>query len=220
MDLLKLIALALLIITAQTFAQEEPNLTGEIALEKDEKKENSYTKTETETINTFEQLNAFMENPESAKFNSSQLSDNILILLNALYLQCSVNRGTCAEVLDAILEIDIIESLKTSNVQCKSMQRFWALWLENDMEKRQQYQVKTGYLQATSEFKNKVRPAYIKCIDTVAKQIESDAIDNTTFLKARYKEGSTPRAAVTEVLTSLKNAQRAKVNLLAGATSK
>ena len=71
-----------------------------------------------------------------------------------------------------------------------------------------------------SEFKNKVRPAYIKCIDTVAKQIESDAIDNTTFLKARYKEGSTPRAAVTEVLTSLKNAQRAKVNLLAGATSK
>ncbi|MBN8548248.1 MAG: hypothetical protein J0M12_02910 [Deltaproteobacteria bacterium] len=115
--------------------------------------------------------------------------DNVIAYLNAAYLYCALNYGECPLVLNGILEADIINSRLAHQAQCPIMTSFWKAWVRSDMEARQKYQVKTGFLKVTADFNQQKRPAYIKCQETVQNEIapkESDAI----FFKSRYSADS------------------------------
>ena len=112
-------------------------------------------------------------------------SDTTIRYLAASYLHCSVQRGTCPEILDAILEYDIIRSRIQKTASCPTMLRFWDYWIRDDLEKRHQYLTKTGFLSITTDFRKTIRPRYIKCGPTVAKELDGDQVQSVYFSR-RY----------------------------------
>lgn len=134
------------------------------------------------------------------------LPDVALSHLANVYLYCTVRSGTCPFVLDAILESDIVNAKNGSPSICPNMERFWKVWLKNDMEKRQNFMVRTANLSATSEFTRNERPRYLKCRETVQIEIGKES-SSAEFFATRYGGASGPDAAVKKLaalLTELK----------------
>ncbi len=117
-------------------------------------------------------------------------SKDVFRFASALYLHCSVNFGTCPAVLDTILEADIINSRLTKTAKCTQMNQFWNMWAADDMESRHSHRVKIGFLNDTSNFREKSRPHYKEqCEETVKAAIAGTQPDDQ-FFKSRYKEGA------------------------------
>lgn len=134
------------------------------------------------------------------------LSEAALNHLANVYLYCTVRSGVCPLVLDAILESDIVNAKNGSTSICPNMERFWKVWVKNDMERRQNFLVRTANLSVTSEFTRNKRPRYLKCRETVQIEISQD-VPNTDFFVARYAETGGPNEQVKKLaalLTELK----------------
>lgn len=114
------------------------------------------------------------------------LTETELTFLNAVYLYCTIHEGSCRSVLDALLEVDLINSHIKSSAKCPSLVRFWKLWIRNSFEDRLKYQVKTTFLKTTSDFSAKIRPKYIRCQKTV--QDELTLTKNLVGLSKKYNE--------------------------------
>jgi hypothetical protein len=189
--------------------------SGEIKIEQEEKKVDSYFETEEQAIVEFDKLLSFTESKDLKSIpDNLKLSDDILVHLNAYYLYCSTSRGVCPHILDAILEFDLINSRKNKVAACPNMLKFWKLWLDNDMEKRHQYQVKTGYIQQTTEFKNKVRPMYLKCQGTINDLLKLENVDDNNYFINRYSENSAIIKSIENVLKDLKQAKDSNINFM------
>lgn len=130
------------------------------------------------------------------------LSDAALNHLTRVYLYCTVRSGTCPFVLDAILEVDIVNAKNGSASICPTMERFWKTWVKNDMEKRQNFLVRTANLTATSDFSRNQRPRYLKCRETVQIEIGSSS-PSGEFFAARYAGAGGPNEQVKKVATLL-----------------
>ncbi len=136
----------------------------------------------------------------------SPLSDAALNHLANVYLYCTVRSGTCPLVLDAIIESDIVNAKNGSASICPNMERFWKIWVKNDMEKRQNFLVRTANLSATSDFTRNERPRYLKCRETVQIEIGESSPGAEYFAK-RYAGTGGPNDKVKKLavlLTELK----------------
>jgi hypothetical protein len=144
---------------------------------------------------------AYFKNFESALSSNGAtqpaLSSAELLHLNGLYLFCSLQSGTCPEVLDAILEIDIFNSGKSGKADCPVMKSFWKSWISNGLEKRHQHKVKIGQMEATTDFKKNVLPKYLRCTTTVQTEL------STTPITKRYGSGSLAKTAVSNTRQKL-----------------
>lgn len=191
-------------------------MRGEIEFEQDIEQVKTYADTEQEAIDKLQALAAYTRQPSGpAPLAELELEDDHLLYLNALYLFCSVQRGTCPEILDAIMEMDIIRSATRGTPECHTLKRFWKSWLDNDMQRRHQYQVRTGYLRKTEEFKKKELPRYLRCSETVQNELASLGDQSAEeFLKERYHLPSDIVEAVTNTVGTAQSAQDEKVNLL------
>ncbi len=69
------------------------------------------------------------------------------------------------------------------------MKRFWNAWVRNGLEERHKYLVRTSFIQATSEFKTKERPKYLKCEQTITDSLQG-AGNSSDFFKQRYAENT------------------------------
>lgn len=198
------LALALITLAISAQAQNRPNSQyGEIVLEKDKAKVDSYAIQQESSIALVKGL---LQNTEALAAGSgsqiSPLSQQQIQYLAACYLYCTIQQGTCQEMLDAILEIDIINSRLSKTVQCPNMKAGWKEWIAGDMEKRQSYQVKTGFLNATEEFKRTVRPRYIKCEETVKAEI-APTVSDKEFFSARYSGENSKKKPIERTLKLL-----------------
>lgn len=176
--------------TAPAPQTDKRALIGEVTFEDSSPVRNTYAETQDSVIEHFKKLSELT--PQLAQGATGEvppLSDNAIAYLNAVYLYCAVNYGECPLVLDAVLEGDIINSKISRQVQCPSMTRFWKSWVRTDMEARHKYMVKTAFLKQTSDFNQNKRVAYIKCQDTVSKQIAGNETD-AAFFKERYRADS------------------------------
>ena len=135
---------------------------------------------------------------------------NHFTYLNAAYLYCSVQNGVCPTVLDALLEVDVINSRLAKQAQCPALSGFWTQWVKTDMEARSQYQVKTGFLAETQDFRQKDRPKYIKCQATVQTEMSDPiaaSLSDSDYFTRRYSGDSQHTksvATMVELLTELK----------------
>lgn len=124
---------------------------------------------------------------ESATLRS--LKKNELDYLAALYLHCSLRRGSCPVILDAVLESDIFNSAVASKNSCPNMTGFWKAWIAADMERRLDHGLKVGLIGKATSFKKSGRPAYIKCQKTVAGMIENSG-SPSALISSRYASNS------------------------------
>lgn len=183
--------------------------SGELIQEQDEKKAQTFPLTQEKTIEYFKVLQNSIEQSAAGAVPaaSSGLDENSLIYLNSAYLYCTINSGTCPSLLDALLEVDLINSKLENQVKCPNLKAFWKLWLRNDMEARLRYSVKTGFLSDTENFKKTERPKYIRCEDTIQKAIEGSG-DAAGYFKARYAGDSAPKKAAqraVKILSEIKD---------------
>ncbi len=160
---------------------------GSIELEQEEKTADSYSTSVAQTLafasavkSTAHALSAGTTAP-----SIPTLSEGSFKYLASAYLYCSSNRGVCPHILDLVLESDLIEAKRGSKSGCPITEKFWSTWLASDMEKRQQFMVKTAHINESAEFKRSLRPRYIKCQSTIKTELEGDG-STTDFFKKRY----------------------------------
>ncbi|RMG41129.1 MAG: hypothetical protein D6719_09180 [Candidatus Dadabacteria bacterium] len=165
-------------------------LSGSISLEREAKKRDPYLVAQDNAIRFLNRLEKFIAEPANPiNPQTLVLDDQTLQYLGAVYLFCSVRKGACPSILDALLESDIIYSAAKNDVSCPNLKRFWKLWVKNDMEKRHKYMVKTGFLKQTADFNANKRPTYIRCEATIEQTIGKEK-RGVPFFKKRYKDPS------------------------------
>ena len=214
-SILPFLLTGLMLVTTSALAEEDV-VHGEIEFEQHVKKKKTYEDSQDELIDILSELSSFTANTsEEAGPPELKLLQDHLLLLNALYLHCSVTKGVCPSVLDTILEFDVIKSRVSGKSSCNTMKQFWKSWIANDMQKRHQFQVKTGFLKKTDAFKKQQLPRYLSCSDTVARALEENAeATNAEYFQKRYHLPSVPRQAVTDTLGKMEKAKSKEVNLL------
>lgn len=220
-----LFSIVLLISSAVGFADDGKNAqSGEVSFEdtKNIDPRATYDTTQDQTIEYFKKAAASIPTLSQSPSPLADLSDNMINYLNGVYLYCTINSGTCAIPLQAILEVDIINSKIKGVSECPNMKRFWKLWLANDMESRQQYLVKTGFISATSDFSRNVRPSFVRCEATITSETTSQG-SAADYFKGRYGPGQpSPQTESFSRLVSLLEAVKQKVPnvfIATGATS-
>ena len=145
MKIFILVLSALLVISNKCYADNRQDQTGEIALEA-EQEVSPYKKNQDTTIAKFKLLDqAVQQLAKGALTSAEDFKEAELSYLTAVYLHCSIQNGTCPEIPEALLELDLIKAQQSGKVECTNSLAFWNLWLKNDMENRHKYEVKTGY---------------------------------------------------------------------------
>jgi hypothetical protein len=174
---------------------------GGFELEVEKPAEDSYSVTQEKVLKflkgTLDRANALGRG--EAAVAPGPVNDKMIQYLNAAYLYCTANSGTCPSLLQAILEHETINSRLAKKAECPTMMRFWKFWVDTDMERRQQYMVRTGFINATSEFKSKIRPKFIKCAETISSEISGNTSDPEYF-RARYSKDSPAVKSLTEAI--------------------
>lgn len=184
----------LLLLFAQVFAENKPPTVIEVELTEKETKKDPYKDQQNEVISIFESLAKAVDQQSPQKIATTGgagiIPENLLLYLNSAYLYCMIAQGTCKEMLDSILEIDILNSLADNKATCLNMLRFWKSWLDNDMEKRHEHHTKIVHVNQVIKFNKEVRPQYTSCTKTVEGLLSFQAKDQSDqdFLKQRYSK--------------------------------
>lgn len=192
-------------------------IMGDLNIEEDEQQVDPYSVVQSGVLAYFKHLNKLAASLESgaAPEQLKDLGDDALRYLTAAYLHCSIKQGTCPALLEALLEIEVINSRIRNTAACPNLERFWRIWLKNDMERRHDYSVKLGYLQATTEFRQKVRPRFVKCQPTVAGEISSSLSSLQDYFRVRYASGSLARRSLEQNLLLLEGIAQQVPNIFA-----
>ena len=172
-------------------AGNRPELSGEIQIDTaEEADKSSYPVVQKNVIQFFRHMDAQVAQlGTSGTAHVPVLAEAEYQYLTAVYLYCAVQQGVCQQVLDTLLEVDVIKSRLSKSPDCQTLTTFWRLWLKNDMERRQQYLVKTAFLNETEKFRINERNGYINCKPTVTKEISSTLSDRD-FFADRYQAQS------------------------------
>jgi hypothetical protein len=187
---------------------------GAISIEQEEAKRDPYKVVEEGAINYFSDVSGRVKQLAKGEGISAIAlpSDEILRHMTGVYLYCSVKTGACPLVLEAMLEVDVINARINKNGSCPLLTKFWKQWVGSGMEQRQDYLVETGLLETIEKFKSDSRPKYIRCQETI-KQETSGTSDQALYFKDRYRAGSRPGIVAEKTLEFLKKLQEKKINV-------
>jgi len=141
-------------------------------------------------------------------------SEHELDYLTAIYLFCSLQSGSCPLVLDALLEADLIYAAQNGSSECPALTQFWKLWVANSMERRFEHGLKVGAFNTADQFKRQERPKYIRCSDTVGKQLEN-AGPSQNFFRKRYSTSAKPLENISKTRGLLEEAKEKIPNIYA-----
>ncbi len=168
----------------------------------EEREKSSYSDVQNATISAFNQLRTTARTlAEAGSASVPPLADDMLSYLTAVYLYCAVHNGTCPLVLEAILEVDIMNAKLAGSATCPNMKRFWNAWVASDMEERHKFLVKTSHINTYSEFNTKTRPKFLRCEETVKQEISGPG-SGQGFFRDRYRAGA-PKEKIFDRMHSL-----------------
>lgn len=191
-------------------ARSRPSQFGSIDLEQDKVSLDPYMVSQDAALALFKSMEGIAKQLSQAGTTSSlAVSDDVVNYLTGVYLYCSIRNGTCPVVLEALFEIEVINARSSGKSECSVLPRFWKIWVKNDMEKRQEYSIATGFLDASQKFKDEVRPKYVRCNESLGQEL-GGAGNITSFFKDRYREG-TRAAALPGKMVALIELLKAKV---------
>jgi len=200
---------------------ENNRLRGLIQLEKEEKKRDPYFENQDEAIEFFQGLGRTMAGLARGEMTRApEVKDGALMHVAAAYLLCSIKRGICPDYLEALREVDVINAAlgggtRDPNGACPTMRRFWQQWINNDSQKKMEYQVHMSHMRARNDFNQKKLPAFVPpgC-DAAVKELAAQAGgDRTGFFSKRYQGEKNPQKAAANVEAMLKLFKQKNVHL-------
>lgn len=145
--------------TARAVPPQRDDVSGTINFEGEDLRKDSFSLIQDKVINSIKTSTL------------SKLSQAEIVYLNSAYLYCTVHKGVCAEILDAILAADFNAAKVQNQSTCPMLESFWKLWVQNQFEDRQRYMGKITYFSQTNDFNMKKRNTYIKCRETIAQML-------------------------------------------------
>ena len=194
-----LLPAVVLVSAAFTYGQSasaRPDQSGTLNMVMEEKQTNPYRESQEDAVRTLRALVGKIAELKGGTVTPVERpKDASVHFLTGVYLYCTVTKGPCPEILDSLLEIDLINSRISRKAECPTSLTFWKDWKANDMEARQKFLVRIGLLGITDDFSRNVRPGYIKCRETIAKQIEGGNSD-AEYFRQRYSSPSSPEPSI------------------------
>ena len=152
-------------------------LQGDIAISEEKKQIPSWKSGQNEIKLV---LGGLVKDLEDGKINNyiPDLNKDALEQLAATYLFCSKLQGPCEFILESLLELETLRSIKNNDISCSGMKQFWKIWIDNNYEKLLNYELKLGLVERTKEFQENVMPKYVKCEKTIKGVFNKDYISN------------------------------------------
>ncbi len=194
-------------VSAPMIAAQDPDLSdsgkktsGEIAIDTQSEKRDPYLETQRETLAYFKNLKGQLQEASRSGRKLIIPDAHSIQYLAGLYLFCSEKKGVCPSILEALLEIDLVNSKLNNVTVCPVMKSFWKVYLENEFEDRMKYALSTGFMAKVSEFNAKERPKYLRCDETL-KALFAEGASASALFAARYGANSRPLHAIDEVIT-------------------
>lgn len=176
-------------------------LSGEIELEFEKKKVNSYSGTQNSVIEGFREVAnrirqiASKETVEEGSFSKENFTftSRQLLYFASSYLYCVSKKGTCPYLLDSLLIVDFLALCNDKNgvcrrpkkVSCANMTRMWRSWINNDLEQRLSHNIPIGLMGKYNDFKQNEFSKYLKCSRTLFPIIK-DALEDKNYLPDEY----------------------------------
>ena len=152
-------------------------LQGDIAISEEKKIIPSWQKGQNEIELVFSGL---IKDLEDGKVDNyiPDLNKDALEQLAATYLFCSRLQGPCEFILESLLELETLRSVKNNDISCSGLKQFWKIWIDNNYEKQLNYDLKLGLIERTKEFQKSTMPKYIQCEKTIKEVFGKDYISN------------------------------------------
>ena len=201
-----------LLLPAVSLSQDQ---VGAIAIEGDSSSKSPYESAQEEAITYFEQfLNAMPEVRAGRVPPVQLLSRGALQYLASVNLFCTLRFGSCPTLLQAMYEIEAAQSIANGQASCQNLNLMWKSWLDADMERRVDLDLKIGFVKAYDEFKSGPRRKYVRCsasIQTLMEKVE----DKRTFFSKRYDESNQAVRDIRGTVKFLRGIQTEIPNLLA-----
>ena len=156
------------------------DLIGEIEIEEGKQERSPYKIAQDAVIDNIKQIVTAIK--EGGGFSRPAPLEKVSHqYLASVYLYCTLQRGACPVILDALLESEIVNSALSSQVSCPNMRGLWKAYIGADMERRVEYSLKVGYIAKAEEFKKKKRGRYIKCKKTIAELLNGAGFTSSSF---------------------------------------
>lgn len=173
---------------------------------KKNKTQETYPQMQSRIIGQFDSYLTSAKSGASPEYFSLSLKD--IRYLTGAYLVCSLKRGKCPEILDALLDIETFEYIRDGNKGCKNMVSFWRSWISNDMDRRHDMFNKTAFINVKTQFNTTQRPKYVRCKKTSLQRAKSTS--RASFLK----NISSKQGALTKTVKLLKEIEKNVDNVL------
>lgn len=188
---------------------DDPSLIVEL---QQEQNADEYADTQLSTVKFFEDLNSSIKSLSSGGSASPKyLNAGEIHYLTGVYLHCAMKNAACPMILDAILELDVIDAKLNNNNECKNLLALWDRWVKNDFEKRLNYSLTKG-LARFLEFKKNQRPRYLRCTKTVEEETKFTG-STADYFKKRYALDTPASTRVSKFLQYLHAIQEKQINV-------
>ena len=182
---------------------------GEIQFEEEEK-DLTYSDVQRMAI---EKLESFAKRVKSADpASDAKFSDPEVRYLSSAYLFCTIRKGSCPMILQALFETDLVPSVAAQESSCPNLTRLWKYWIESDMERRAELDVPIGVVPKYQQFKKEARPKFIKCKQTI-ETVREHSPKGKEFFSSRYGEGSPQLSQILKTIALLRALEKKKINL-------
>ncbi len=194
-SILSIISFALLLLLLPAPLQAEPGLISDSSTFVDLKRKakvDNYHRVENLLINKLEQ--AVTQATKGKAVKPPSFTEAEVLHLNGVYYVCSLKRGSCPSVLDGLMEIEFLSALykQKRDTKCPQMRKFWQLWIKNDFEKKQGYELNTGQIKQKQHFDTYERPKYLRCSDTIEGRLKQNSKDYRSYLHESIQLSDNP----------------------------
>jgi hypothetical protein len=182
--LYSLIFIVSLIFVVPAYAQQD--MVGSIDIEDAGKQSNPYDAVQDEAIALFEKFLA--SSSAIAAGNVPELpllSSGAAQYLAAVNLFCTLRYGSCPTLLQALYEIEVARSVSQSRAACPDLNALWKNWVDADMERRVDLDLKIGFVKIYDEFKSGGRRKYIRCSASI-EELMTAIDDRSAFFATRF----------------------------------
>ncbi len=167
-------------------AAAEPDLLGTVDIQEFDKKKDSYKETRSKVENVFTELLEIASGIKPPK-KLSDFDNAMANYVAASYMLCVSKTGSCEQLLDAVLELEVLNSKIQGKAACPNLLLGWKIWVETDMERRVGHRLSIPLAKKFEAFKKEGRPKYLRCQPTVENIIGNSPQD--VFFQQRYGKG-------------------------------
>lgn len=174
---------------------EQPSTEGTIEFEEDSPERSPYESGQEASISLFQGL---LSETIAGKLTPHKVPPAVIKHLAGAYLYCASKQGSCAVILEGLLEVDIANAQIAGEPSCSVLEQFWRSYAAWEFHKREGYLRGVAQAGIAETFAREKLPRFQKCKQAVADALKQDKsarlaaakknIANAAFLLTQFKQ--------------------------------